>query len=189
MSIFAILMLLLMNIFSATQNVWRSSSAKASSAESARIALDIIARTLESAVYLPEDSFHYSNSANPRIEYSSTQTYAKNTNIVQARYAFRLYSPDSNDIYNLEFSRTVDNASSANFSNKLLLENIVNLEITPNFSGTELPKSVIVKLGILDDDENVKQKFLSATTEETKKALTRYYTRDILIKQYVGGAL
>lgn len=54
MSIFAILMLILMQIFSATQAVWRSSSAKADTAASVRAALDLLEGGISSA--LPLDS-------------------------------------------------------------------------------------------------------------------------------------
>ena len=50
MSIFALLMLILMQIFSATQNVWRTSSGKAETYESARVVLDLLGNGLESAI-------------------------------------------------------------------------------------------------------------------------------------------
>ena len=50
MSIFALLMLILMQIFSATQNVWRTSSGKAETYESARVVLDLLGSGLESAI-------------------------------------------------------------------------------------------------------------------------------------------
>lgn len=54
MSIFAILMLLLMQIFGATQAIWRSSLAKADTAASVRTALDLLENGISSA--LPLDS-------------------------------------------------------------------------------------------------------------------------------------
>ena len=62
MSIFAVLMLILMQIFGSTQDVWRKTGSKAESYESARIALNIIAEDLANAVYVEDyhgKSFHY----------------------------------------------------------------------------------------------------------------------------------
>lgn len=62
MSIFAVLMLILMQIFGSTQDVWRKTGSKADSCESARIALNIIAEDLANAVYVEDvsgKSFHY----------------------------------------------------------------------------------------------------------------------------------
>ena len=62
MSIFAVLMLILMQIFGSTQDVWRKTSSKSESSESARIALNIIAEDLANAVYVDDPrgkSFHY----------------------------------------------------------------------------------------------------------------------------------
>lgn len=54
MSIFAVLMLILMQIFGSTQDVWRKTGSKADSCESARIALNIIAEDLANAVYVED---------------------------------------------------------------------------------------------------------------------------------------
>lgn len=65
MSIFAVLMLILMQIFGSTQDVWRRTGAKAESSESARIALNIIAEDLANAVYVEDvrgKSFEHSGS-------------------------------------------------------------------------------------------------------------------------------
>ena len=62
MSIFAVLMLILMQIFGSTQDVWRKTGSKADSYESARIALNIISEDLANAVYVEDPrgkSFHY----------------------------------------------------------------------------------------------------------------------------------
>ena len=62
MSIFAVLMLILMQIFGSTQDVWRKTGAKADSYESARIALNIITEDLNSAIYVSDvagESFRY----------------------------------------------------------------------------------------------------------------------------------
>lgn len=63
MSIFALLMLILMQIFSATQNVWRTSSGKAETYESARVVLDLLGNGLESAIRTNSstgEKFYYS---------------------------------------------------------------------------------------------------------------------------------
>lgn len=63
MSIFALLMLILMQIFSATQNVWRTSSGKTDTYESARVVLDLLGNGLESAIRTNSstgEKFYYS---------------------------------------------------------------------------------------------------------------------------------
>lgn len=67
MSIFALLMLILMQIFSATQNVWRTSSGKAETYESARVVLDLLGNGLESAIRTNSstgEKFYYNKTKN-----------------------------------------------------------------------------------------------------------------------------
>ncbi len=66
MSIFAILMLILMQIFSATQDVWRKTAQKSEASEMARTALDILTTDLQSAIYINDfdgPSFYYKQTA------------------------------------------------------------------------------------------------------------------------------
>ena len=67
MAIFAILMLILMQIFSATQDVWRKTSEKSDSYESARSVLNIIAGDLQSAIYAENGVPFYSELYNNSI--------------------------------------------------------------------------------------------------------------------------
>lgn len=73
MAVFAILMLILMQIFSGTQNVWRRTTTKADINDSARNALRIITTALQSAVYLADPVgkqqfyYHYNSSTNTSL--------------------------------------------------------------------------------------------------------------------------
>ena len=73
MAVFAILMLILMQIFSGTQNVWRRTTTKADINDSARNALRIITTALQSAVYLGDPAgkqqfyYYYNSSTNTSL--------------------------------------------------------------------------------------------------------------------------
>lgn len=94
MSIFALLMLILMQIFSATQNVWRSSSEKTDTYESARIVLDLLGNGLESAIQTNSstgEKFYY-NKTNAELWFPTmTTTRLSNDTISgEAEYYFAL---------------------------------------------------------------------------------------------------
>ncbi|HBK29965.1 MAG TPA: hypothetical protein DDZ04_09920 [Parabacteroides sp.] len=176
MSIFAILMLILMQIFGATQAVWRSSSAKADTAASVRAALDLLEDGISSA--LPLDSndagkscFFYDKSKQNTSDFflwfpttlSFQMSGAITKNVEEA------YILDNNNLY---VSFTKDTATTTEY---LLLENVIscNLEIYNSdyskWNNTQkLPGIVIIELETLLDDEQIKNKY------ETLKSSSDY---------------
>lgn len=164
MSIFAILMLILMQIFSGTQRVWRASSAKASSAESARMTLDMISKALENAIYSPSGTSFYCNNTSssttqtsPSLWIAST-SYPTNLASSITEQAFYLvedpdYASANSKLYQLYLSITTKDDSSAwdfrtsttahtsatSDSNRQalrILDNVAGITITPVFHNT-----------------------------------------------------
>ncbi len=127
MAIFAILMLILMQIFSATQDVWRKTSEKSDSYESARSVLNIIAGDLQSAIYAENGvPFYCKTGSNTSLKwpddstltitpceelwFPTTKSYLignATQNIIEAYYKLTI---DNNNygLYKLEFTATTD---------------------------------------------------------------------------------
>lgn len=102
MSIFALLMLILMQIFSATQNVWRTSSGKAETYESARVVLDLLGNGLESAIRTNSstgEKFYYNKTTDKTELWFPTMTATRlgsDTISGEAEYYFILTDINNN---------------------------------------------------------------------------------------------
>lgn len=102
MSIFALLMLILMQIFSATQNVWRTSSGKAETYESARVVLDLLGSGLESAIRTNSstgEKFYYNKTTDKTELWFPTMTATRlgsDTISGEAEYYFILTDINNN---------------------------------------------------------------------------------------------
>lgn len=112
MSIFALLMLILMQIFSATQNVWRTSSGKAETYESARVVLDLLGNGLESAIRTNSstgEKFYYSKTNSELWFPTMTATrLGSNTISGEAEYYFKLDIPSGQTLGTLKFGYAKD---------------------------------------------------------------------------------
>lgn len=112
MSIFALLMLILMQIFSATQNVWRTSSGKAETYESARVVLDLLGNGLESAIRTNSstgEKFYYSKTNSELWFPTMTATrLGSNTISGEAEYYFKLDIPSGQTLGTLKFGYARD---------------------------------------------------------------------------------
>ena len=154
MSIFAVLMLILMQIFSSTQDVWRKTGSKADSYESVRIVMNMLEADLTSAVYSPSNSsFFYFSNTKPSAGSTSTVLWlpTKKTYLMSGQksldveVAYR-WKPSgtagTKQLYDLYYNITND--SSANYdyktnssaytpiddaADKLLLENVCDITI------------------------------------------------------------
>ena len=122
MSIFAILMLILMQIFSATQDVWRRTSQKSDASEMARTALDLLTTDLQSAIYINDfdgPSFYYKQSSaldGRKLWFATTKSSLTENNQlsknVEVEYVLTKMddSPkDGVDLYQLEYYVISDN--------------------------------------------------------------------------------
>lgn len=118
MSIFALLMLILMQIFSATQNVWRTSSGKAETYESARVVLDLLGNGLESAIRTNSstgEKFYYNKTKNETTNKTElwfpTMTATRlgsDTISGEAEYSFKLDIPSEQTLGTLKFGYAKD---------------------------------------------------------------------------------
>lgn len=118
MSIFALLMLILMQIFSATQNVWRTSSGKAETYESARVVLDLLGNGLESAIRTNSstgEKFYYKKTLTPMTNKTElwfpTMTATRlgsDTISGEAEYYFMLDIPSGQTLGTLKFGYARD---------------------------------------------------------------------------------
>lgn len=118
MSIFALLMLILMQIFSATQNVWRTSSGKAETYESARVVLDLLGNGLESAIRTNSstgEKFYYNKTKNETTNKTElwfpTMTATRlgsDTISGEAEYSFKLDIPSGQTLGTLKFGYAKD---------------------------------------------------------------------------------
>ena len=112
MSIFALLMLILMQIFSATQNVWRTSSGKAETYESARVVLDLLGNGLESAIRTNSstgEKFYYSQTNSELWFPTMTATRLGSSTISgEAEYYFKLDIPSGQTLGTLKFGYARD---------------------------------------------------------------------------------
>ena len=113
MSIFALLMLILMQIFSATQNVWRTSSGKAETYESARVVLDLLGSGLESAIRTNSstgEKFYYNKTTDKTELWFPTMTATRlgsDTISGEAEYYFIL-TDINNNLGTLKFGYAKD---------------------------------------------------------------------------------
>lgn len=113
MSIFALLMLILMQIFSATQNVWRTSSGKAETYESARVVLDLLGNGLESAIRTNSstgEKFYYNKTTDETKLWFPTMTATRlgsDTISGEAEYYFIL-TDINNNLGTLKFGYAKD---------------------------------------------------------------------------------
>lgn len=102
MSIFALLMLILMQIFSATQNVWRTSSGKTDTYESTRVVLDLLGNGLESAIRTNSstgEKFYYNKTTDETKLWFPTMTATRlgsDTISGEAEYYFILTDINNN---------------------------------------------------------------------------------------------
>ena len=116
MAIFAILMLILMQIFSATQDVWRKTAQKSDASEMARTALDILTTDLQSAIYINDfdgPSFYYKQSAplnGKKIWFPTTKSslteenqLSKNVEVEYVLVKMDDSPKDGVDLYQLEY--------------------------------------------------------------------------------------
>lgn len=112
MSIFALLMLILMQIFSATQNVWRTSSGKTDTYESTRVVLDLLGNGLESAIRTNSstgEKFYYSKTNSELWFPTMTATrLGSNTISGEAEYYFKLDIPSGQTLGTLKFGYAKD---------------------------------------------------------------------------------
>lgn len=112
MSIFALLMLILMQIFSATQNVWRTSSGKTDTYESTRVVLDLLGNGLESAIRTNSstgEKFYYSKTNSELWFPTMTSTrLGSNTISGEAEYYFKLDIPSGQTLGTLKFGYAKD---------------------------------------------------------------------------------
>ena len=112
MSIFALLMLILMQIFSATQNVWRTSSGKTDTYESTRVVLDLLGNGLESAIRTNSstgEKFYYSKTNSELWFPTMTATRLGNNTISgEAEYYFKLDIPSGQTLGTLKFGYARD---------------------------------------------------------------------------------
>ena len=112
MSIFALLMLILMQIFSATQNVWRTSSGKTDPYESARVVLDLLGNGLESAIRTNSstgEKFYYSKTDSELWFPTMTATRLGSSTISgEAEYYFKLDIPSGQTLGTLKFGYARD---------------------------------------------------------------------------------
>ena len=142
MSIFAILMLILMQIFGATQTVWRSTSAKATSYESGRTLLTLLSNAFENALYSTEGKHFYlkEDAAGNASEFwlPTTNTMANSNSAMEQYYVLI----NNGDLFNLKFAYKEGNSAKfreeetpvADLSSQdqyLLQENIAELKIIP----------------------------------------------------------
>lgn len=112
MSIFALLMLILMQIFSATQNVWRTSSGKAETYESARVVLDLLGNGLESAIRTNSstgEKFYYSTTDETKLWFPTMTATRLGSDTIsgEAEYYFIL-TDINNNLGTLKFGYAKD---------------------------------------------------------------------------------
>ena len=112
MSIFALLMLILMQIFSATQNVWRTSSGKTDTYESTRVVLDLLGNGLESAIRTNSstgEKFYYSTTDETKLWFPTMTATRLGSDTIsgEAEYYFIL-TDINNNLGTLKFGYAKD---------------------------------------------------------------------------------
>ena len=154
MAIFAILMLILMQIFNSTQDVWKRTTVKSDSYENARIALNMIEADLMSAIYVDNPtgigrSFYTDNST--VLWFPTIKPYLidpENQKLKEVEVAYYLDSTSYTDeisglggLRRLKYSVRTDKegltfrTATSTVSNKtdrgIILENILSWTIAP----------------------------------------------------------
>lgn len=168
MSIFALLMLILMQIFSATQNVWRTSSGKAETYESARVVLDLLGNGLESAIRTNSstgEKFYYSKTTDETKLWFPTMTATRlgsDTISGEAEYYFIL-TDINNNLGTLKFGYAKD--TSVDSSTKLDFRTATNAHDSLTEEGIPMLENVYeFKIDAFSKDSAGQLQYLSSDT-------------------------
>lgn len=168
MSIFALLMLILMQIFSATQNVWRTSSGKAETYESARVVLDLLGNGLESAIRTNSstgEKFYYNKTTNKTELWFPTMTATRlgsDTISGEAEYYFIL-TDINNNLGTLKFGYAKD--TSVDTPTKLDFRTETNAHSSLTEEGIPMLENVYeFKIDAFSKDSAGQLQYLSSST-------------------------
>ena len=168
MSIFALLMLILMQIFSATQNVWRTSSGKAETYESARVVLDLLGNGLESAIRTNSstgEKFYYNKTTDKTELWFPTMTATRlgsDTISGEAEYYFIL-TDINNNLGTLKFGYAKD--TSVDSSTKLDFRTATNAHSSLTEEGIPMLENVYeFKIDAFSKDSAGQLQYLSSDT-------------------------
>ena len=168
MSIFALLMLILMQIFSATQNVWRTSSGKAETYESARVVLDLLGNGLESAIRTNSstgEKFYYNKTTNKTELWFPTMTATRlgsDTISGEAEYYFIL-TDINNNLGTLKFGYAKD--TSVDTPTKLDFRTETNAHSSLTEEGIPMLENVYeFKIDAFSKDSTGQLQYLSSST-------------------------
>lgn len=167
MSIFALLMLILMQIFSATQNVWRTSSGKAETYESARVVLDLLGNGLESAIRTNSstgEKFYYSKTNSELWFPTMTATRLGSDTISgEAEYYFKLDIPSGQTLGTLKFGYAKD--TSVDTPTKLDFRTETNAHSSLTEEGIPMLENVYeFKIDAFSKDSAGQLQYLSSST-------------------------
>lgn len=169
MSIFALLMLILMQIFSATQNVWRTSSGKAETYESARVVLDLLGNGLESAIRTNSstgEKFYYNKTTDKTELWFPTMTATRlgsDTISGEAEYYFKLDIPSEQTLGTLKFGYAKD--TSVDSSTKLDFRTATNAHSSLTEEGIPMLENVYeFKIDAFSKDSAGQLQYLSSDT-------------------------
>ena len=170
MSIFALLMLILMQIFSATQNVWRTSSGKTDTYESTRVVLDLLGNGLESAIRTNSstgEKFYYSKTNSELWFPTMTATRLGNNTISgEAEYYFIL-TDINNNLGTLKFGYAKDTSvdTSVDTSTKLDFRTKNNAHSSLTEEGIPMLENVYeFKIDAFSKDSAGQLQYLSSST-------------------------
>ena len=168
MSIFALLMLILMQIFSATQNVWRTSSGKAETYESARVVLDLLGSGLESAIRTNSstgEKFYYNKTTDKTELWFPTMTATRlgsDTISGEAEYYFIL-TDINNNLGTLKFGYAKD--TSVDTPTKLDFRTETNAHSSLTEEGIPMLENVYeFKIDAFSKDSAGQLQYLSSST-------------------------
>ncbi len=168
MSIFALLMLILMQIFSATQNVWRTSSGKAETYESARVVLDLLGNGLESAIRTNSstgEKFYYNKTTDKTELWFPTMTATRlgsDTISGEAEYYFIL-TDINNNLGTLKFGYAKD--TSVDTPTKLDFRTETNAHSSLTEEGIPMLENVYeFKIDAFSKDSTGQLQYLSSST-------------------------
>lgn len=167
MSIFALLMLILMQIFSATQNVWRTSSGKTDTYESTRVVLDLLGNGLESAIRTNSstgEKFYYSKTNSELWFPTMTATRLGNNTISgEAEYYFKLDIPSGQTLGTLKFGYAKD--TSVDTPTKLDFRTETNAHSSLTEEGIPMLENVYeFKIDAFSKDSAGQLQYLSSST-------------------------
>ena len=172
MSIFALLMLILMQIFSATQNVWRTSSGKAETYESARVVLDLLGNGLESAIRTNSstgEKFYYNKTTDKTELWFPTMTATRlgsDTISGEAEYYFIL-TDINNNLGTLKFGYAKDTSvdTSVDTPTKLDFRTKTNAHSSLTEEGIPMLENVYeFKIDAFSKDSAGQLQYLSSST-------------------------